>query len=107
MREITVKVTDKECVALRKSLYVHKEVNRVKVIMETLGCDERTALRFDWFAHNIGRGPAICNEAIAAAWVANEAFGYDGVNSPLDGWPGTGGGDYKTVDGVMVPVEKQ
>ena len=34
-------------------------------------------VRFDWFAHNLGRDPAICNEARAVAWVANEAFGYD------------------------------
>ena len=105
--KVTISNTDNESVAIRAAGSLRKEESRIKVIMEELGCDERTAKRFDWFATSL-TGVPLCHEAIAAAWVANETFFLDGVNGyPEDCWPGTGGGDYKTVDGVMVPVEKQ
>ena len=106
---ITISNTNKECVALRTAMHFNKEANRVKAIMETLSCDERTAKRFDWFANSLGAGgAAICWEAIAAAWIVNEAFFYDGVNGyPEDHWPGIGGGDFRLDEETrrLVPVK--
>jgi hypothetical protein len=81
---ITLSNTDKVCVAVRRAGIMHKEANRLKIIMETLGFDEATAKRFDWFCKTISKDGILCNEAVAAAWVVNELFGNDGVNSPED-----------------------
>jgi len=105
--KVTISNTDKECVAIRASGILRKEENRIKVIMEELGCDERTAKRFDWFAETLSQTGIVCSEAIAGAWVSNEAFGRDGINSPEDCWPGTGGGDLRLDEetGKLIPVE--
>jgi hypothetical protein len=82
--KVTISNTDQICVAIRKIAIMRKEENRIKTSMEMLGFDERTAERFDWFCKTISKDGILCNEAVAAAWVANELFGNDGVNSPED-----------------------
>jgi hypothetical protein len=76
--------TDEICVAIRKIAIMGKEENHIKTSMEMLGFDEHTAERFDWFCKTISNDGILCSEAVAAAWVANELFGNDGVNSPED-----------------------
>lgn len=111
--KVEISNTDKECVALRKAGVILKEKKRIPVIMETLGCDERTAKRFDWFVKKLSQGGVpLLHEAIAAAWVANEAFYFDdGVNDwPFAwAWDGKGGGDFTLEEetGRIVPVTRE
>ena len=108
-------VTDTICVALRKAGVMKMGANRVKLYREMLGFTEREAKRLDWFVNKLGMsqsGVPLLDVAIAAAWLANEAFYVDdGVNDwPYSWcWDGQGGGDFRTDPenpNKWVPVEK-
>lgn len=109
MKQITLSNTDLICVALRTAGLMNKEANRVKVYMEKLGYDERTAKRLDWFDQKLRTSgvPIEGAATVAAAWLANEEFYVnDGVNDWIwSEWDGAGGGDFKIVDSRIVPVQ--
>ena len=84
MSTITVSNTDTVCVAIRTAGINNNKDARIKTIMDITGMDEPTAKRFEWFCRTVSATNTMCNDAVAAAWVANEEFGRDGVNSPED-----------------------
>jgi hypothetical protein len=98
-------------VAIRKASTKMLEANRVLIYEEALVLPTDQAKRLDWFVKFVQRKTGIPAEAVALAFLATEVWdANDHVNDSWFvnlGWNGQGGGDYRIVDGKVIPVTSE